>query len=142
MTIAFLYVGTRIHRSGLQCNILEHQNKIAVLVGCSLSTISKLTRQMCSRRFSCSYKPKRTARNERQLNRILICSRFSNCGDISQVCNDASVAVSLSATHRRHHQLRYDSRILFTNPSARAGYDTRSIFKRSLTGLNSEFSFS
>ena len=32
--------------------------------------------------------------------------------------------------------------ILFTNPSARAGYDTRSIFKRSLAGLNSEFSFS
>ena len=31
--------------------------------------------------------------------------------------------------------------IIFTNPSARAGYDTRSIFKRSLTGLNSEFSF-
>ena len=30
--------------------------------------------------------------------------------------------------------------VLFTNPSARAGYDTRSIFKRSLTGLNSEFS--
>ena len=28
---------------------------------------------------------------------------------------------------------------LFTNPSARAGYDTRSIFKRSLTGLNSVF---
>ena len=28
------------------------------------------------------------------------------------------------------------------NPSARAGYDTRSIFRRSLTGLNSEFSFS
>ena len=34
------------------------------------------------------------------------------------------------------------SLVLFTNPSARAGYDTRSIFKRSLTGLNSEFSFS
>ena len=32
--------------------------------------------------------------------------------------------------------------ILFTNPSARAGYDTRSIFQRSLTVLNSEFSFS
>ena len=32
--------------------------------------------------------------------------------------------------------------IIFTNPSARTGYDTRSIFKRSLTGLNSEFSFS
>ena len=32
--------------------------------------------------------------------------------------------------------------ILFTNPSALAGYDTRSILKRSLTCLNSEFSFS
>ena len=33
------------------------------------------------------------------------------------------------------------NKVLFTNPSARAEYDTRSIFKRSLTGLNSEFSF-
>ena len=32
--------------------------------------------------------------------------------------------------------------IIFTNRSARAGYNTRSIFKQSLTGLNSEFSFS
>ena len=32
--------------------------------------------------------------------------------------------------------------ILFTNPSAQAGYDTKSVFKRSLTGLNSEFFFS
>ena len=31
---------------------------------------------------------------------------------------------------------------LFTNPFTRAGYDTTSIFKRSLTCLNSEFSFS
>ena len=31
---------------------------------------------------------------------------------------------------------------IYPKPSARAGYDTRSIFKRSLTGLNSEFSFS
>ena len=31
---------------------------------------------------------------------------------------------------------------IFTNPSARAGYDTRSILKQSLTGLNSEFSLS
>ena len=31
---------------------------------------------------------------------------------------------------------------IFTNPSAQTGYDTRSIFKWSLTGLNSEFSFS
>ena len=28
---------------------------------------------------------------------------------------------------------------IFTNPSARAGYDTSSIFKRSFTGLNSVF---
>ena len=28
---------------------------------------------------------------------------------------------------------------IFTNPSAQTGYDTRSIFKRSLTGLNSVF---
>ena len=38
--------------------------------------------------------------------------------------------------------MQMDHLILFTNPSAQAGYDTRSIFKRSLTGLNSEFSFS
>ena len=31
---------------------------------------------------------------------------------------------------------------IFTNPSARAGYDTRSIFKLGSTVLNSEFSFS
>ena len=31
---------------------------------------------------------------------------------------------------------------IFTNPSTRAGYDTRSIFKRSLTGFYLEFSFS
>ena len=38
--------------------------------------------------------------------------------------------------------LKVAVQVLFTNPSARAGYDTRSIFKRSLTGFNSEFSFS
>ena len=32
--------------------------------------------------------------------------------------------------------------IIFTNPSAQAGYDTTSIFEQSVTGLNSEFSFS
>ena len=32
--------------------------------------------------------------------------------------------------------------IIFTNPSARAGFDTMSIFRPSLTGLNSDFSFS
>ena len=36
----------------------------------------------------------------------------------------------------------WDYLTIFTNPSVQVGYDTRSIFKRSLTGLNSEFSFS
>ena len=31
---------------------------------------------------------------------------------------------------------------IFINPSVRVWYDTKSIFKRSLTGLNAEFSFS
>ena len=34
----------------------------------------------------------------------------------------------------------FELRFIFTNPSTRAGYGTRSFFKRSLTGLNSEFS--
>ena len=37
---------------------------------------------------------------------------------------------------------RTDRLSYLPNPSAQAGYDTRSIFKRSLTGFNSEFSFS
>ena len=40
---------------------------------------------------------------------------------------------------------KYSATILLSylpNPSARAGYDTRSIFKRRLTDLNSEYSFS
>ena len=36
----------------------------------------------------------------------------------------------------------YMNKSYLPNPSARAGYDTWSIFKGSLTGLNSEFSFS
>ena len=43
----------------------------------------------------------------------------------------------VTQTPMRNHQLT-----IFTNPSTQAGYDTRSIFKRSLTGLNSGFSFS
>ena len=39
-------------------------------------------------------------------------------------------------------KLHFQYLLIFTNPSARAGYDTRLIFKLSLTGLNSEFSFS
>ena len=44
-----------------------------------------------------------------------------------------------------HFQVQSDPEYLlfiFTNPSTRARYDTRSVFKQSLTGSNSEFSFS
>ena len=46
--------------------------------------------------------------------------------------------------HINHYKLfkALSSLSYLPNPSALAGYDTRSIFKRSLTGLNSEFSFS
>ena len=53
-------------------------------------------------------------------------------------CNRV-VEISGCGEGRNHRKPRV---VLFTNPSARAGYDTRSIFKRSLTGFNSEFSFS
>ena len=42
----------------------------------------------------------------------------------------------------QNNDLILQTLIIPTNPSARAGYDTRSILKRFLTGLNSEFSFS
>ena len=49
-------------------------------------------------------------------------------------------------TKDKNHQQTKNNQMtvlfIFTNPSAQAGYDTRSIFKRSLTGFNSEFSFS
>ena len=41
-----------------------------------------------------------------------------------------------------HKYIIFSQQSYLPNPSARAGYDTRSIFKRSLTGLNSELSFS
>ena len=40
------------------------------------------------------------------------------------------------------HEHLYYLLYIFTNPSTQAGYDITSIFKRSLAGLNSEFSFS
>ena len=57
--------------------------------------------------------------------------------------NWTRITVSISCEYNHYTTgTSIRSMILFTNPSARAGYDTRSIFKRSLTGLNSEFSFS
>ena len=49
------------------------------------------------------------------------------------------VAPSLHLSVVAHEKRAFGSpsTTLFTNPSAQTGYDTRSIFKRSLTGLNS-----
>ena len=61
---------------------------------------------------------------------------------------DIVISSKTKELHREHlnkvfAQIReFGFKVLFTNPSARAGYDTRSFFKRSLTGLNSELSFS
>ena len=44
------------------------------------------------------------------------------------------------AKQKQDDQLEH--KYIFTNPSPRVGYNTRSIFKLSLTGLNSEFPFS
>ena len=54
----------------------------------------------------------------------------------SWLCSRDSAEVGVWARSTR------SSVYIFTNPFTRAGYDTRSIFKRSLTGLNSEISFS
>ena len=42
------------------------------------------------------------------------------------------------ANQTEYSRFKQRSVILFTNPSARAGYNTKSVFKQSLTGLNSE----
>ena len=55
-------------------------------------------------------------------------------------CHQAEITVMQFTGHSL--PVHQSMSVLFTNPSARAGYDTRSIFKRSLTGFNSEFSFS
>ena len=60
------------------------------------------------------------------------------------ICLDYVLRTSIDKMKENGFKLNKGKKqkVLFTNPSARAGYDTRSIFKRSLTGLNSEFSFS
>ena len=50
--------------------------------------------------------------------------------------------VNVKQSRERSWTLPNTSLFYLPNPSARAGYDTRSIFKQSLTGFNSEFSFS
>ena len=61
-------------------------------------------------------------------------------GHQERICTVLGPSSQRFNLHPLHWIYMYIS--IFTNPSAREGYDTRSIFKRSLTGLNSEFSFS
>ena len=56
-----------------------------------------------------------------------------------KMCFSYTLEIELSALEQEQVNMFVT---IFTNPSARAGYGTMSIFKQSLTGLNSEFSFS
>ena len=53
---------------------------------------------------------------------------------LSGLLKTSTIDVQIGAIYSMVLNYRYF--IIFTNPSARAGYDTRSIFKWSLTGLN------
>ena len=59
--------------------------------------------------------------------------------EMQSISSRIKTRVAVSISYDNNHYTTGTSIVL---PSARAGYDTRSIFKRSLTGLNSEFSFS
>ena len=70
---------------------------------------------------------------------------YSHCLQYMVVCNESTrkskkVTILIRVLHHMFYMLELN--ILFTNPFAQAGYDTRSILKWSLTGLNLEFSFS
>ena len=62
------------------------------------------------------------------------------CQSVPRTCKQPIISWSVSPAEGTTQLFIYLSYL--PNPSARAGYDTRSIFMRSLTGLNSEFSFS
>ena len=87
------------------------QNELAVKVERSQSAISKITIQISLKQSNYDSKPKITAKNEHQLNRILISNQFANCGETSKAWNDAGEAISQSITLLRLDQLIYDSRI-------------------------------
>ena len=74
----------------------------------------------------------RVGKSQKEISKALGCSKTIICTYLKSPNN--------YGTRRpigRPEKLSY-----LPTPSAQAGYDTRSIFKRSLTGLNSEFSFS
>ena len=66
--------GTKSNYSCIVGSWQDLKNEIAVPVGCSLSAISKITRQNCSKLSNYGSKPKTITRDECQLNSILIFS--------------------------------------------------------------------
>ena len=77
---------------------------------------------------------------------LLSCLKMTQCsksefGD-APLLNSHSLPIQVMTTGSLPAPSKLPRITLFTNPTARAGYDTRSIFKRSLTIFNSEFSFS
>ena len=123
---------------------------LSTRAGCDTGLIFKLSLTGLNSEFSFSY-----------IYNIYVCVCVCVCWGVSPTDGLAlmwHIPIKLSsAQSRSRHQertlifmivlswgggLSQLSFIIFTNPSARAGYDTRSIFKRSLTGLNSEYSFS
>ena len=89
-------------------------------------------------RFLC---PHNQSNNDRSISASCTVQKFviiyNNTTQISYQTFEFGISLYLAISTLVHFLM-----VLFTNPSAREGYDTRSIFKRSLTGLNSEFSFS
>ena len=66
-------------------------------------------------------------------------SIYNTAADL-KVANGVNIKSAVSKLPSKLHKNENNSDIsLFTNPSTRAGYDTRSIFKGSLTSLNSVF---
>ena len=60
--------------------------------------------------------------------------------DIHKILSDFEIQTGYPILARKSDLVLINH--IYSAPSSRAGYDTRSIFKRSLTGLNLEFSFS
>ena len=68
--------------------------------------------------------------------------RYNQPGFDPSFGNLACLATLMGSGRAEQSVCGWEYIYLFTNPSARVGYDTRSIVKRSLKGLNKEFSFS
>ena len=80
---------------------------------------------------------------------IVVVSALTGCALLCSVCDLKVAQMNVQRSSiREFMQYKFEQShnaakvTIFTNSSAQVGYDTKSIFKRSSTGLNSEFSFS